>query len=71
MTTPNHAADPLRAAEFPDAEALERLLSGRYSCRAFLSNPVPGAVIDKILSISQKTASWCNSQPWQVVVTCG
>jgi nitroreductase len=50
---------------------LEELLSERYSCRAFRSDPVPRATIDRILTASQRTASWCNSQPWQVVIASG
>ena len=50
---------------------LEELLRERYSCRAFLSDPVPRAIIDRILTAAQRTASWCNSQPWQVVIASG
>jgi nitroreductase len=49
----------------------ERLLSERHSCRGFLPQAVPHAVIVRILELAQRTASWCNSQPWQVVVTSG
>jgi hypothetical protein len=28
-------------SSFPEADALERLLSQRHSCRAFLPQPVP------------------------------
>jgi nitroreductase len=54
-----------------DVEALERLLSTRYSCRGFLPEPVADDVIARILRIAQRTASWCNAQPWQVLVTKG
>ncbi|MEA2868414.1 MAG: hypothetical protein QOE39_3129 [Bradyrhizobium sp.] len=50
---------------------LEELLSERYSCRAFLPQPVPRPTIDHILKAAQRTASWCNSQPWQVVIASG
>ena len=50
---------------------LDRLLAERYSCRGFLPKPVPRGDIERILALSQRTASWCNSQPWQVVVTSG
>jgi nitroreductase len=50
---------------------LEELLSERYSCRAFLPRPVPRATIDRILTAAQRTASWCNSQPWQLVIASG
>jgi len=50
---------------------LEELLAERHSCRAFLPQPVPRAAIDRILRAAQRTASWCNSQPWQVVIASG
>ena len=50
---------------------LEELLGERYSCRAFLPQPVPRATIDRILTAAQKTASWCNSQPWQLSIASG
>ena len=50
---------------------LEELLSERFSCRAFKPDPVPRPVIDRILKAAQRTASWCNSQPWQVVIANG
>jgi nitroreductase len=50
---------------------LEELLSERYSCRAFRPDPVPRSTIEHILAAAQKTASWCNSQPWQVLIASG
>ena len=50
---------------------MEELLGERYSCRAFRPEPVPRPVIDRILTAAQRTASWCNSQPWQVVIASG
>jgi nitroreductase len=52
-------------------EVLEKLLGERYSCRAFRPDPVPRATIERILTAAQRTASWCNSQPWQVVIASG
>jgi nitroreductase len=52
-------------------DTLETLLADRFSCRAFKPDPVPQATIDRILHAAQKTASWCNSQPWQLVITSG
>ena len=52
-------------------EVLEDLLSERFSCRAFRPDPVPRATIDRILAAAQKTASWCNSQPWQLAIASG
>lgn len=50
---------------------LEELLSERYSCRAFLPQPVPRPTIERILTAAQRTASWCNSQPWQILIASG
>jgi nitroreductase len=50
---------------------LQELLDERYSCRAYRPDPVPRPTIDRILTAAQRTASWCNSQPWQVVVASG
>ncbi len=47
---------------------LSELLNERYSCRGFRPDPVPRATIDRILALAQRTASWCNSQAWQVWV---
>ena len=52
-------------------QPLETWLRERHSCRAFLPEPVPRAVIERILALAQRTASWCNCQPWQVAVTEG
>jgi nitroreductase len=52
-------------------DVLEHLLAARFSCRAFLPKPVPRATIERILTAAQKTASWCNSQPWRLEITSG
>ncbi|RYE40282.1 MAG: nitroreductase [Hyphomicrobiales bacterium] len=51
------------------ADTLEALLTNRFSCRAFRADPVPRDDIERLLRIAQRTASWCNTQPWQVIVT--
>jgi nitroreductase len=50
---------------------LEELLHERYSVRAFLPQQVPRETIEHVLAVAQRTASWCNSQPWQVVIASG
>src|ERR1700756_1837631 len=50
---------------------LEELLNERYSVRAFLPREVPRETIEQVLKVAQRTASWCNSQPWQVVIASG
>lgn len=54
-----------------DMDVLERLLRSRHSCRAFLDRPVPEEMVARMLQYAQLTASWCNTQPWQAVVTRG
>lgn len=54
-----------------DSEALERLLVSRHSCRGFLPDPVASATIERILTMAQRTPSWCNAQPWQTLITMG
>lgn len=49
----------------------EDLMHQRYSCRAFTLRQVETATITRILEIAQRTPSWCNSQPWNVVITRG
>ncbi len=61
------SAEPSTAA----ADAFERLLRQRHSCRAFQPHQVDTAGIMRMLEIAQRTPSWCNSQPWKVVITRG
>lgn len=50
---------------------LEELMAARFSFRSFRIDAVPRATIERILTAAQKTASWCNSQPWRVEITSG
>lgn len=50
---------------------LRELLDARHSCRAYLTDQVPEATIRQMFDVAQRTASWCNAQPWRVVVTAG
>jgi nitroreductase len=52
-------------------EILEDLLAERFSCRAFRPEQVARATIERILAAAQKTASWCNSQPWRLEIASG
>ena len=52
-------------------DSLAHLLDTRYSCRGFLPDPVPPETVDRIAALAQRSASWCNAQPWQVVITRG
>jgi nitroreductase len=72
-----NAASPSALAAEPDAvgrspdDVLGQLLAERYSCRGFLPKAVPRPAIERILELAQRTASWCNAQPWQLVITSG
>lgn len=50
---------------------LHKLLAERHSCRAFLPEQVSRDVLESVLRTAQRTASWCNSQAWQVAITSG
>lgn len=50
---------------------LNELLTQRRSCRAFRDEPVPREVLDRLLTMSQRSPSWCNTQPWHLTVVCG
>lgn len=51
--------------------ALERLMRGRFSCRAFLAEPLPRPLIAAILEVAQRAVSWSNVQPWGLNVVSG
>jgi len=50
---------------------LEDAVRSRYSCRKFLPQPVPRDTIENILALAQQTPSWCNCQPWQILLVSG
>ena len=52
-------------------DTLNALLETRFSCRAFGSETVPRETIGKIIETARKAPSWCNAQPWKVIVTEG
>jgi len=54
-----------------DYDTLNRVLDGRFSCRAFRPNPVPRDTVARVVATAQKVPSWCNAQPWQLIVTAG
>lgn len=54
-----------------DIDTLRRLIFGRATCRAYLPEQVPEARIRSIVDVARGTASWCNTQPWDLVVTSG
>jgi nitroreductase len=64
-------SSPISKSPQDPITVLEELMAARFSCRAFLPESVPRAIIERILAAAQKTASWCNSQPWRVEITSG
>jgi nitroreductase len=52
-----------------DLAALDELLAGRHSVRGFSAEPVPRTALMQIFAVAQRAPSWCNIQPWRVVVT--
>lgn len=54
-----------------DHAALQSLLGARHSCRSFKDTPVDREIIEQILMDAGQVPSWCNAQPWQVIVTSG
>ncbi|WP_176157881.1 nitroreductase [Burkholderia multivorans] len=52
-----------------DVETLERIAAERFTCRAYLPDAVPTDVIERIVEIAKRAASWCNVQPWHAIVT--
>lgn len=50
-------------------EELEATWRARTSRRAFRPDPLPRDVLTRIFAAAQQAPSWCNVQPWRVVVT--
>ncbi|OOL33064.1 nitroreductase [Rhodococcus rhodochrous] len=53
------------------ADVLTTLLEDRRSCRSFLPEAVDRDTIRSIVAAASRTPSWCNTQPWQLIVTEG
>lgn len=41
-------------------------MAARWSCRAFRPEEVDETVLSGVFGVAQRTASWCNTQPWGV-----
>ena len=52
-------------------DTLTEILKSRYSCRGFKPDPVPDDTITQIIEAARHVPSWCNAQPWQVILTKG
>jgi nitroreductase len=53
------------------AYELDSLLARRHSCRAFLPQPIPRDVVERVLATAGRSASWCNAQPWHAHIVSG
>ena len=51
--------------------SFKELMKQRYSCRYFLSKPIPEEILKDIIKTSLSTPSWGNSQPWNIYVSSG
>lgn len=52
-------------------DTMEGVFSARFSCRAFKPDPVPRGDIERIVDLARRVPSWCNAQPWQLVIASG
>jgi nitroreductase len=50
-------------------DALEEAWAARRSKRAYRPDPIPHATLERLFEAAQHAPSWCNVQPWRVVVT--
>lgn len=48
---------------------LDALFAKRHSCRAYKPDAVPDATVEAITATARRSPSWCNAQPWQLIVT--
>ncbi len=61
----------MTTSEPAQVSTLAELLDRRWTCRQFHPDQVPHTDIERLLELAQQTPSWCNTQPWQVIVTEG
>ncbi len=64
---------PTPPALSPDAlaQAVDWAIGSRRSVRAFLPDPVPREVIERLLALASRAPSGTNMQPWAVTVLTG
>lgn len=55
----------------PVQSVVDEVIKSRYSCRAFLPDPVSQDVVAEILAIASHAPSGTNIQPWKVWVLTG
>lgn len=47
------------------------VLKARYSCRAYLDQPVSDELVGELVAMAQQVPSWGDTQPWKVYVASG
>jgi len=52
-------------------DTMAEVFAARFSCRAFKPDPVPRGEIERIVDLARHVPSWCNAQPWQLVIASG
>lgn len=52
-----------------NVDELEATWRARSSRRAYLPEPIDPATLTRVFELGQTAPSWCNVQPWRVVVT--
>lgn len=53
------------------SESWREVVGRRHSCRGFVAEPLPEETLIEIFTLAQRTASWCNAQPWSVDLLTG
>ncbi len=53
------------------AQTFDEIVRQRRSLRAFQSEPVPAATLERIFDVAQRAPSNCNTQPWITHVASG
>lgn len=68
-----HAQSAVTSVEFDRLApaVFDEIMARRFSCRAYVNEEVPQAVIESALATAQRSASWTNSQVWQVDILSG
>ncbi|TSE19846.1 Nitroreductase NfnB [Tepidimonas alkaliphilus] len=71
-TLPPLELDPLRAERRAlDPTQVEAAIVSRRSVRAFRPDPVPRALLQRLLAVAARAPSGTNTQPWKVYVLQG
>jgi nitroreductase len=71
LSVPTSSDSPDSGEKSSQFGTLRDIMTSRQSCRGFRSEPVPHRLIESIVSIAALSPSWCNTQPWNIVITEG